>query len=63
MEKENPELAGQIGQESLNGDIPEIDYKNIPIKPDSPTRGVSAAVLGEFSSSSGEHDRHVSRSF
>jgi len=46
--KDNPELANRL-EKILDGDIPDIDYKNIPIKPDSPTRGVSAAVLGEFS--------------
>ncbi|MCD4683143.1 MAG: transketolase [Bacteroidales bacterium] len=47
---ENQDLAKKLDK-ILQGEIPNIDYKNIPIKPNSATRAVSGAVLGEFSAS------------
>ncbi len=46
-QKENPELAKKLNG-FLNGDIPEIDYSKIPLKPDIATRAASSAVLAEF---------------
>jgi transketolase len=45
--KDNPSLAIQL-EKLLKGEITEIDYKNIAIKPNSATRAVSASVLSEF---------------
>jgi transketolase len=45
--KENPGLATRL-EKILKGEITEIDYKNIAIKPNSATRAVSASVLSEF---------------
>jgi transketolase len=45
--KENPALATRL-EKILKGEITEIDYKNIAIKPNSATRAVSASVLFEF---------------
>ena len=45
--KENPALATRL-EKILKGEITEIDYKNIAIKPNSATRAVSASVLSEF---------------
>jgi len=49
-QKDNPELAIKL-EKILKGEIPEINYKNIPIKPNSATRAVSGTLLGEFSAS------------
>jgi transketolase len=45
--KDNSALTIRL-EKILKGEIPEIDYKNIAIKPNSATRAVSASVLSEF---------------
>ena len=47
-QKENPGLAQKL-EKILSGEIPNIDFSKIQIKPDSPTRSVSSVVLSEFS--------------
>ncbi len=46
-QKENPELAKKLNG-FLNGDIPEIDFSKIGLKPNIATRAASSAVLAEF---------------
>ncbi len=40
----NPELAKTL-QSYINGDVPQLDYSSITVKPDQATRTASAAVL------------------
>lgn len=40
----NPELAKTL-QSYINGDVPQLDYRSITVKPDQATRTASAAVL------------------
>ncbi|MCD4788955.1 MAG: transketolase [Bacteroidales bacterium] len=47
-QKENPGLAQKL-EKILSGEIPNIEFSKIQIKPDSPTRTVSSIVLSEFS--------------
>jgi len=47
-QKENPGLAQKL-EKILSGEITNIDFSKIQIKPDSPTRSVSSVVLSEFS--------------
>jgi transketolase len=46
-QKENPELAQKLTG-FLNGDIPDIDFSGIDLKPGIATRAASSAVLAEF---------------
>lgn len=45
--EENKQLADKLDL-FLSGKIPEIDYDNIAIKQNQPTRAASASVLGEY---------------
>lgn len=45
--KDNPALANKL-ESFLNGDVPDIDYKAIALKPGMATRAASSAVLAEF---------------
>lgn len=45
--EQNHELSQRL-ENILSGRIPELDYRNIPVKPDSATRASSGIVLGEF---------------
>ncbi|MBC8487455.1 MAG: transketolase [Bacteroidetes bacterium] len=47
-QKKNPGLAQKL-EKILSGEITNIDFSKIQIKPDSPTRSVSSIVLSEFS--------------
>ncbi|MFI3318639.1 MAG: transketolase [Rikenellaceae bacterium] len=44
---ENVELAAKLDS-FLSGELPAIDYDNMEIKPNQPTRGASAQVLGVY---------------
>ena len=44
---ENPELAVKLDT-ILNGNLPEIDFSKIEIKPNGATRAASATILGKF---------------
>jgi transketolase len=46
-EKANPAAAELLAGYNA-GNVPEIDWASIPVKPGSATRGASAVILGEF---------------
>ena len=50
--KANPELAARL-EDYINGRLPQIDYQEIVLKANAPTRNASAAVLGELSAKVG----------
>lgn len=45
--KENPSLALRLDK-ILSGEVPEVDYQKMAIKPNSATRAISGSILGEF---------------